>query len=397
MNAFVYDGIRTARGAVKPTGSLIDIPPIVLITELLRALDNRIHSPLDISEMILGCVTQTKEQGGNIARAASLMADMPAALSAMTLNNFCCSGLDACQIAGLKAESSADTFLLAGGVESMSRVAPFSDGGPYYSDAEIMAATDFSPLWSSADFVATSAGVSREDADLYAVQSQQLAYQAQKDNRFKKSIVPLKTASGFFCVDEAIKADVSIEKLATFESLASVMNSKDADAKFLVANPKIKAVDHIHHVGSAPALADAASLILIGSELAGTKIGLKPRARIIAASNTAADPIFSLTGGIEAGKACLNKAAMSSDDIDLFEFNEAYAAVCLLFMQELNVPREKINVNGGAIALGHPMGATGGILLCTLLDELERQGKSTGMIAISGASGLGTAMIIERV
>ena len=314
----------------------------------------------------------------------------------MTVNNFCCSGLDACQIAALKAPTS-DRFLLAGGIESMSRVAPFSDAGPYYSDPTTMQACSFSPLWSAADFVATKTGITRADADTYAAESQKRAGIAAEEDRFHNSIIPVDTESGPFSHDETARPNTTTEKLAGFDSLVNIMNSSAADKTFLHTHREYDEVNHIHHVGSAPALADAASLTLLGSAETGAASGLKPRARIKAVSNLSGDPLLSLTGGIEAAKDCLKKADMTATDVDLFEFNEAYAAVCLLFMQELGINRDKLNVNGGAIALGHPMGATGGILLCTLLDELERQNKTTGMVAISGAAGLGSAMIIERI
>ncbi|MCK0069537.1 acetyl-CoA C-acyltransferase [Kordiimonas laminariae] len=396
MNAYIYDGVRTGRGAVKPGGALTKTKPIELGQTLLDALKTRHTDKLQISDLILGCVTQTGEQGGNIARALALSSNLPSDVAALTVNNFCCSGLDACQIAALKAPT-LDKLLLAGGVESMSRVAPFSDAGPYYSDPATMQACSFSPLWSAADFVATKTGITRDEADTYAEESQKRAGIAETENRFERSIISISTDDGHFARDETARPNTTTEKLASFDSLVDIMNSSTADKTFLHTYPEYDEVNHIHHVGSAPALADAASLILLGSADAGEAAGLKPRAQIKAVSNLSGDPLLSLTGGIEAAKDCLKKADMSANDIDLFEFNEAYAAVCLLFMQELGISRDKLNVNGGAIALGHPMGATGGILLCTLLDELERQDKTMGMVAISGAAGLGSAMIIERI
>ncbi|PCI64819.1 MAG: acetyl-CoA C-acyltransferase [Kordiimonadales bacterium] len=392
----MYDAVRTARGAAHPQGGLAGVKPHALLKTTLTALKARNVDTAAPSELIIGCVTQTGEQGGHIARTAAILADLPTSTSAMMLNNFCCSGLDACQIAGLKTAATHE-LIYAGGVESMSRVAAFSDKGPYYSDPETMQAASFAPLWISADFVATSYDISRVDADTYAVQSQQKAAIAQAEKRANGSIIPVETPTGIFEVDETPRPNTTQERLAKLDTLHEKFGPPSIDASFLKKHPSHAVVSHIHHVGSAPSLADAAALVLIGSAEAGQANRLKPRARILSVANAAADPLLSLTGGIDAAKVALTRAGLKAGDIDLYEFNEAYAAVCLLFQKELGIDPATMNVNGGAIALGHPMGATGAILIGTILDELERRGQSTGLISLSGAAGLGSAMIIERV
>ncbi|MBL4639203.1 MAG: acetyl-CoA C-acyltransferase [Kordiimonadaceae bacterium] len=396
MDAYIYDAVRTARGAAHQKGGLASVKPHVLLKSTLSALKTRHPDAAAPSELIVGCVTQTGEQGGHLARTAAILAGLPTSTSAMMLNNFCCSGLDACQIAGLKTAATHE-LIYAGGVESMSRVAAFSDNGPYYSDRAIMQATSFAPLWISADFVATSYDITRQEADAYAAQSQQKALKSQAENRGKGSIIPVETPSGIFDTDETPRPNTTKKNLAGLTTLHEKFDPKNSDALYLEKHPSHTAVSHIHHVGNAPSLADAAALVLIGSAEAGQASGLKPRARIRSVANAAADPLLSLTGGIEAAKIALKRAGMKALDIDLYEFNEAYAAVCLLFQWELGIDPATMNVNGGAIALGHPMGATGAILLGTILDELENRGQSTGLISLSGAAGLGSAMIIERV
>ena len=396
MDAYIYDAVRTARGAAHPEGGLAGVKPHALLKTTLSALKDRHPDAAAPAELIIGCVTQTDEQGGHLARTAAILAGLPTNTSALMLNNFCCSGLDACQIAGLKTTVT-HALIYAGGVESMSRVAAFSDKGPYYSDPAIMQATSFAPLWISADFVATSYDISRNETDTYAVQSQQKAVKSQAEKRANGSIVAVETPTGIFDTDETLRPNTTSEKLASLATLHEKFGPKNSDALYLEKHPSHAAVSHIHHVGSAPSLADAAALVLIGSAEAGQASGLKPRARIRSVANAAADPLLSLTGGIEAAKIALKRAGMQAGDIDLYEFNEAYAAVCLLFQRELGIEPAILNVNGGAIALGHPMGATGAILVGTLLDELERRGQSTGLISLSGAAGLGSAMIIERV
>lgn len=393
MDAYIYDVVRTARGAAHEKGGLAQVTPLELLTQTAAGLKARQEQILP-AELIVGCVTQTNEQGGHIARMAALMAGLGNNVSAMMVNNFCCSGLDACQTAAFKTSVS-HQMIFAGGVESMSRVAAFSDAGPYYTAPDVMQAASFSPLWISADFVATAHGISRADADAYAAASQKKAADALA--RGNSSIIPLKTPTGIFDADENVRPKTTAEKLAGFETLFDKFGPKTLDAAFLTKYTEIDDVSHIHHVGSAPCLADAAALLLIGSETAGIKNGVQPRARIRAVANIAADPMLSLTGGIEAAKLVLDRAGMDADAIDLFEFNEAYAAVCLLFARELDIDADRLNVNGGAIALGHPMGATGAILIGSLLEELERRGQTTGLVALSGAAGLGSAMIIERV
>lgn len=394
MDAYIYDGVRTPRGSLRDDGGLTGTPALTMLGILMSALGARTEALSSVEDLTLGCVTQKGEQGGNIARTALITNGYPSSAAGIMLNSFCCSGLDACQGAALKSNAGMDGLHLAGGVESMSRVAPFSDKGPYYSDPAVMQKAAFSPMWLAADFVATRYGISREAADAYAAMSQQRAAAAQAEGRFEPSLIAVPDALDH---DENTRPKTTAAALAALPTFHDKMGTREADAAFLSAYHDRSSVNHIHHAGSAPALADAASLVLIGSKAAGKRAGLTPRARIRSALSTAADPLLSLTGGIEAAKRAIEGAGMTAENIDLFEFNEAYAAVCLLFQREMDIVPERMNVNGGAIALGHPMGATGGILLLTLLDELERQGKSTGCIAVSGAAGLGSAMIIERI
>jgi acetyl-CoA C-acetyltransferase len=394
MDAYIYDTVRTARGKMGGKGALKGKTPIELVTVLTDGLTSR-YEDVDVSDIVLGCVTQAGEQGGHIARIAALAAGLPDKVSAMTLNNFCCSGLDACYFAASKT-SMTHQMTLAGGVESMSRVIPFSDRGAYYTDPKIMQKAQFVPLWYAADFIATLHGISREEADTYALNSQQRAEKALA-NKSTSSIIDVITDDGIFNTEQNPRSGVTFEKLSNFEPLVFTHGPKGLDAAFQEQYPNYSDVSHIHHVGNAPALADAGSLCLIGSREAGEKHSMKPRARIKAYATSSGDPLLSLTGGIEAAKAALKIANLNVDDIDLVEFNEAYAALPILFQRELGFDPDIINVNGGAIALGHPMGATGGILLGTILDELELRGVSVGMVAISGASGVGSAMIIERI
>lgn len=393
VEAFIYEGVRTPRGSVRQGGSLTETSALDMVGGLLQAMQSRTKALEVVEDMTLGCVTQKGEQGGNVARTALLSSGLAATASASVINSFCCSGLDAARSAALKSTDNTQGLYLAGGVESMSRVMPFSDKGPYYTDPAVMAKAAFTPMWLSADYVATVYGTSREAADAYAVESQKRAAVALAEGRFQGSLV----AQGAADIDEAVRGDVSAEKLAGLPTLKEKMGWPAPHNRFFSDFPQYSEVAHIHSAGSAPALTDAASLLLIGSREAGERQGLKPRARIVAADTATASPVLSLTGGIEAARKVMKRADKNAANIDLVEFNEAYSAVCLLCMDELGIDHARFNVNGGAIALGHPMGATGGILLITLMDELERRGLRTGLVAVSGAAGLGSAMIIERI
>ena len=398
MSAFIFDAIRTPRGQAKEGGALNSVKPVDLVGGLLKALPERAGAnPETIEEVFLGCVTQTGEQGGNIAKTALLRAGWPEAIPAMAVNRYCASALDACVTAANAVEAGQAELALGGGVESMSRVAILSDQGPYYADREIAVQTKFVPMGEAADYIATLEGVSREEADAYAIQSQQRAARARDDGRFK-SIIPVQTPEGKTVEhDQAIRGSLTVEKLATLPPIFQELGEKWADAYFLEAYPQFDAVNHIHHVGNSPGMVDGASLVLIGSEAAGKVGGLTPRARIVASASAAADSLTALTGGTHAAQKVMERAGLTMDDIDLVEVNEAFAAPTLCFIRDIGASPEQVNVNGGAIALGHPMGATGGMLIGMLIDELERQNLKRGLVAISGAAGVGTAMVIERV
>lgn len=399
MTVYIYDAVRTPRGAAKEGGALHGQRPVDMIATLLEAVQARNElDPAQVGDVTLGCVTQTAEQGGNIAKTALLLAQWPDSVPAMTVNRYCASALDACIVAANSVAAGSGKFALGGGVESMSRVAMLSDAGPYYADRDIAQTTKFVPMGEAADYIATLDGVSRAEADAYAVESQRRAARAQSEGRFK-SIMPVARANGAGPVDadETVRANMTVERLARFEPLFAEIGSKWADAYFLNAYPQHNAVAHIHHVGNSPAMVDGASLVLIGDEETGKAAGLKPRARIRASANASADSLIALTGGIDAAKAALERAGVSSSDVDVAEFNEAFAAPTLRFMRELDLPHEKVNVNGGAISMGHPMGATGGMLIGIVLDELERTDGALGLVSISGAAGVGAAMVIERV
>lgn len=390
---YIFDAIRTARGALRDGGAFTAVKPMDLLAQTIDHMMSRHDPDLTVSGMKVGCVSQSGEQGGHIGRMAQLLSTMDNHIPTMTLNNFCCSSLSAMGQAALQAEFR-DALYFAGGVENMSRVAPFSDGGPYYSDMATMPKTGFVPLWFAADFVATLNGISRKEVDDYAVTSQAraIANLAHKDR-----LVPINTPTGVISQDELPRQGVSSDKIATMPTMAEKLGPAIADRAFLAAYSAYSEVCHVHTFANAPALADAASIGLVGSENAGKAHGLKPLAKIIAYTEVADNNLLSLTGGITAAEQALKQANMRSTDVDLVEFNEAYAAVCLHFMRRLNIDHSQMNIAGGAIALGHPMGATGVILITSLLENLQRENKQTGMIAISGASGLGTAMIIERL
>lgn len=388
---YIFDASYTPRGAAKQNGALSTIAPADL---LAITIDSMLEKKPEIvpASVVAGCVTQSSEQGGHIARTATLLSkSLPNTTPATTMNNFCCSGLDAIWTAAMNGNLH-KTLHLAGGIESMSRVAPFSDGGPYYSDLKMMQRTGFVPLWFAADFVATLEGITREDADTYAAISQARALASKPT-----AMITVNVPDGMITDNENPRANVTVEGLSNMETMASKLGPMIADQVFLANYPDKGPVKHIHTFGSAPALADAASMVLVGDLEAGRIAGLTPKAKIIGYTNVADDNILSLTGGLKASQEVMKQTGMKTSDIDLFEFNEAYAAVCIQFMRSLGVRHDLMNIDGGAIALGHPMGATGGILLATLLDCLERTDNSTGLVAISGASGLGSAMIIERL
>ena len=398
-DAYVFDAVRTPRGKGRDTGSLHSISPVALVSALLDAVVERNGLSRDVfDDIVLGCVTQVGDQGGNIAKVAALYTNLDSRVSGITLNRYCSSGLDACNFAAMKLMTGTDTVVLAGGIESMSRVAMLSDKGTFYTDPDMIRAARFVPMGLAADLIASLDGISREECDHYAVQSQRRAATARDQGYFDRSLVPVPDGKGGTALaqDEIIRADVTAARLSQFEPSFEQFG-RHYEQPFRQAFPELEELRYVHHKGNSPGIVDGASLVLLAAEDAGQDLGLVPRARIRAMKNVSASELLGLTGGIEAARAVLEQAGMAATDIDLFEFNEAFAATSIRFPRDLDVDPDKVNVNGGAIAMGHAMGATGASLLGTLLDEMERQDVGVGLVAISGAAGIGTATVIERV
>lgn len=398
--AYIFDAIRTPRGKGKKDGSLHEVKPITLLTTLLHELEKR--NNLDTSkveDIVLGCVTPIADQGGDIAKTAAIAAGWSDNVSGVQINRFCASGLEAVNLAAMKVRSGWEDLVVAGGVESMSRIAMGSDGGPWALDPETNLKAGFVPQGVGADLIATLDGYSRTDVDQFAANSQEKAAKAQAAGYFDKSVVPVKDVAGvtILAKDEFIRAGTTAESLAKLSPSFEMMGAMGFDAVALQKYPEAQKVSHVHHAGNSSGIVDGAALVLIGSEKAAKELNLKPRAKIIATALVGTDPTIMLTGPAPAARKALEKAGLTIDDIDLFEVNEAFAAVVMRFINELNVPAEKVNVNGGAIAMGHPLGATGAMILGTLLDELERQGKKRGLATLCVGGGMGIATIIERV
>ena len=399
--AFIYEAIRTPRGKQRG-GALTEIKPIDLVVGLIDELRAR-HPGLDenlISDLILGCVSPVGDQGADIARTAVLAAGMPDTTGGFQLNRFCASGLEAVNLAAQKVRSGWDDLVLAGGVESMSRVPMGSDGGAWATDPETNYAVSFVPQGIGADLIATMEGFSREDVDTYAVRSQQLSAAAWSGGYFAKSVVPVRDQNGLVVLDhdEHMRPETTVESLGklrpAFDGVGAMGGFDD------VALQKYHAVEKINHVhtgGNSSGIVDGAALVLIGSEKAGASQGLTPRARIVATATSGADSTIMLTGPTPATNKVLERAGLTVDDIDLFEINEAFASVVLKFQKDLKIPDEKLNVNGGAIAMGHPLGATGAMITGTMVDELERRGARRALLTLCVGGGMGVATIIERV
>ncbi|OBI89165.1 acetyl-CoA C-acetyltransferase [Mycobacterium sp. 1245805.9] len=399
--AFIYEAIRTPRGKQK-NGSLNEVKPLNLVVGLIEELRRR-HPDLDeslISDVVLGCVSPVGDQGGDIARTAVIAAGMPDTVGGVQLNRFCASGLEAVNTAAQKVRSGWDDLVLGGGVESMSRVPMGSDGGAMMADPATSYDAYIVPQGIGADLIATIEGFSREDVDAYALRSQELAAAAWSGGYFAKSVVPVRDQNGLLILDhdEHMRPDTTMEGLGklkpAFEGLAAMAGFDD------VALQKyhwVEKINHVHTGGNSSGIVDGAALVLIGNERAGTSQGLTPRARIVATATTGADPTIMLTGPTPATQKVLDRAGLTVDDIDLFELNEAFASVVLKFQKDLNIPDEKLNVNGGAIAMGHPLGATGAMILGTMVDELERRGARRALITLCIGGGMGVATIIERV
>ena len=400
-DAFIYDHVRTPRGRGKADGSLHEVSTLALAATALRALKDRNH--LDtrlVDDVVLGCVDPVGEAGGDIARAAALTAGYGNHVPGIQINRFCASGLDAINFASAQIMAGQHDMTVAGGVESMSRVGIGASGGAWPVDPAIAIRSYFMPQGVSADLIATKYGFSRDDVDAYAVRSQQRAAASWQAGHFARSVVPVRDVNGLTILaqDEHLRPQTDMQSLASLKASFAMMGEQGGfDAVAIQAHPELEAINHVHHAGNSSGIVDGAAAVLIGSAKAGVAAGLKPRARIRAFANIGSEPALMLTGPVDVTKKLLARAGMTIADIDLFEVNEAFAAVVLRFMQAFEVGDDKVNVTGGAIALGHPLGATGAMILGTVLDELERTGKATALVTLCIGAGMGTATIIERV
>jgi acetyl-CoA C-acetyltransferase len=398
--AFIYDAVRTPRGRGKSDGALHDVQPIQLLTTVLRELRDR--NQLDtalVDDVIMGCVTPIGEQGADIARTAALEAGYAESVAGVQLNRYCSSGLEAINMAGAYVMSGQVDAIVAGGVESMSRVPMGSDGGALFMNPQIVARHKIVPQGISADLIATKYGYSRQDVDTFAAESYRRAVEAQAANRFARTLVPIKDDIGITLLDqdEGVRPGTTTESLGKLKPAFAAQGQMGLDALALLKYAQFDAINHVHHAGNSSQIVDGAAGVLIGSAAFGDQSGLKPRARIKAFAVIGSEPTIMLTGPIPATHKVLKRAGMSIRDIDLFEVNEAFAAIPLLFMEEFGVDHSQLNVNGGAIALGHPLGATGAIISATLIDELERTGKQFGLATLCIGGGMGIATIFERV
>jgi acetyl-CoA C-acetyltransferase len=401
-DAYLYDAIRTPRGKGKAAGALHEVKPIQLVTGLLTELRNR-HPDLDpavIDDVVLGVVTPIGDQGMDIARTAVLAAGYPETTGGVQLNRFCASGLEAVNQAAQRIRSGWEDLILAGGVESMSRVPMGSDGGAWAMDPETALRTDFIPQGISADLIATLDGYSRTDVDAYAAESHARAAKAWANGYFTRSVVPVVDRNGLPILDhdQLVRPGTSVESLAGLPpSFAAIGEHGGFDSVALEKYVTVERIEHVHHAGNSSGIVDGAALVAVGNEKAGAAFAQAPRGRVVATAVSGADPTIMLTGPAPAARKALAKAGLEVTDIDLFEMNEAFAAAVLHFMADLGVPHELVNVNGGAIAMGHPLGATGAILIGTLLDELERRELRYGLATLCVGGGMGVATIIERL
>ncbi|MBT2185822.1 acetyl-CoA C-acetyltransferase [Sphingobium nicotianae] len=402
MEAFIYDAVRTPRGRGKADGSLHEVTPVQLAVQMLRAVRDRNNiDTADLDDVILGCVAPVGEQGTDIARMAVLTAGFAETVPGVQINRFCASGLEATNMALAKVISGEAELAIGGGVESMSRVPMGADGGAWASDPAVAYATYFAPQGIGADLIATKFGFSRDDVDAYAVESQKRAAAAWAAGLFKKSIVPVQDVIGQTLLDhdEHMRPETTMQSLAALKPSFAAMGEDmpGFDAVALLRYPEVEKINHVHHAGNSSGIVDGAAAVLVGSKAMGEKYGLKPRAKMRAMASVGSEPLIMLTGPEGIADKLLKKAGMAKGDIDLWELNEAFASVVLRYMQAMGLDHSQINVNGGAIAMGHPLGATGAMVLGTALDELERSGKGTALINLCVGAGMGTGIIIERI
>ncbi len=398
--AYIFDAVRTPRGKGKKDGSLYTVKPVDLVANLLGELQSR-HD-LDTSQVddiVLGCVTPVGDQGADIAKTAALVADWDVSVAGVQLNRFCASGLEAVNLGAMKVASGWEDLVVCGGVESMSRIPMGSDGGAWVADPATNFHTSFVPQGIGADLIATIEGFNREDVDRFAMESQQKAAAARDSGRFDRSVIPVQDQNGIVLLaqDEFIKPQSTMEGLGSLNPSFEAMGSMGFDETALRMYSHIERIHHVHTPGNSSGIVDGATTVLIGSEHKGKELGLTPRARIVSTAVTSTDPTIMLTGPAPAARKALAKAGLSISDIDLFEVNEAFASVVLKFIKEMGVDPLRVNVNGGSIAMGHPLGATGAIIVGTLIDELEARGLRYGLCTLCVGGGMGIATIIERV
>jgi acetyl-CoA C-acetyltransferase len=395
---FLCDGVRTPRGKASPRGGLAGVTPLDMTTTLLRELGSRSGlDPEAIDDFVLGIASQTGPQGGNLAKTAALMAGWPPSVPGVTINRFCASGIDAVNDAAARIAAGAADVVVAGGVESVSSVPMFSDEGPLWADPQVAEATGFVHMGIAADLVATMEGFGRDEVDEYGVATHHRAAAAWEEGRFDPSLVTVPGPAGTLEIDEHVRPGVTLEQVGELDPAFSELGASGMDERVLARFPHLGEIRHIHHRGNSPSLADGAGALVLASAEGVERHGLRPRARLAAFATTSVDPVIMLTSGQEATVRALERLGLGPDDVDRFEFAEAFAALCLKFQRDLEVDEGRFNPNGGTIAMGHAFGATGAILTVCLLDELERSRTHRGVVAVSGAAGLGVATVIERV
>ncbi len=400
--AFIYDHVRTPRGRGKKDGSLHEVPAVRLSAKTLEAVRDRneIADTSMVDDVILGCVDPVGEAGADIARSAVFEAGYDSTVPGMQINRFCASGLDAINMGASKIAAGSDDIVIAGGVESMSRVGMSASGGAWPMDPSVAVPAYFMPQGVSADLIATKYGFSRDDVDAYSVESQKRAAQSWEEGRFDNAVISFKDQNGLTILDndEHMRPDTNMQSLASLDPSFVMMGEMGGfNAVGIAAHPDVETVQHVHHAGNSSGIVDGAAAVLMGSEEGGKKLGVKPRARIRGFANIGSDPALMLTGPIDVTEKLLERTGMTIGDIDLFELNEAFASVVLRYMQHFSIPHDQINVCGGAIAMGHPLGATGAMIFGTVLDELERRDQNTALVTLCIGAGMGTATIIERV